>query len=175
MHGMTRTLSVRSLSLSPQPGTILIAMKFKATLDLHGKTATGIKVPVAIVEKLGSSKRPSVVVTIKGYSYRTTIASMYGHFLIPVSAEIRAAAGVEAGELLTVTVELDSKPRDVELPADLATAMRKSKPAVAFFAELAPSHKKEWVRWVTEAKKPETRAARIVKTVESLSAGKKTR
>jgi uncharacterized protein YdeI (YjbR/CyaY-like superfamily) len=82
---------------------------------------------------------------------------------------------VSAGDSLSITIDLDTEKRETELPDDLAAAMRKSKPALAFFEGLAPSHKKEWVRWVTEAKKPETRAARIEKTVASLTEGNKTR
>jgi bifunctional DNA-binding transcriptional regulator/antitoxin component of YhaV-PrlF toxin-antitoxin module len=150
-------------------------MKFSATLDLHGKTATGIKVPESVIEKLGGGKRPAIIVTLKRHTFRTTIGVMGGLYLIPVSAEIRKAAGVSAGDSLSITIDLDTEKRETELPDDLAAAMRKSKPALAFFEGLAPSHKKEWVRWVTEAKKPETRAARIEKTVASLTEGNKTR
>ena len=73
-------------------------MKFRATIKLGGKTATGIQVPVAVVEGLGPSKRPPVRVTIKGYTYRTSVASMGGKFMLPVSAEHREGAGVTAGD-----------------------------------------------------------------------------
>jgi hypothetical protein len=149
------------------------AVEFMTTVVLGGKTATGLQVPDEVVEALGSGKRPAVVVTVGGYSYRTTVAPMGGAFWIPLAAEHRQAAGVAAGETVTVGVELDTAPREVAVPEDLAAAMDDA--AHATFTGLAPSHKKEWVRWVEEAKKPETRAARIARTAESLRAGKKAR
>ena len=147
-------------------------MEFRATVVLGGKTATGIPVPDEVVEKLGSGKRPPVVVTVGGYSYRTTVAPMSGAYFVPLAAEHREAAGVQAHQEVDVDIELDPAPRVVELPDDLATAMDDA--ARSAFDGLATSHKKEWVRWVTEAKKPETRTARIEKTVDGLKAGKKT-
>ena len=147
-------------------------MEFRATVVLGGKTATGIPVPDEVVEKLGSGKRPPVVVTVGGYSYRTTVAPMSGSYFVPLAAEHREAAGVQAHQEVDVDIELDLAPRVVELPDDLSTAMDHA--ARSAFDGLATSHKKEWVRWVTDAKKPETRTARIEKTVEGLRAGKKT-
>jgi hypothetical protein len=147
-------------------------MEFRATVELGGKTATGIQVPDEVVEKLGSGKRPPVTVTLGGYTYRTTVAPMGGAFWVPLAAEHREAAGVAAGDEVDVVVELDSAPREVALPDDLSAAMDDA--ARATFQGLAPSHKKEWVRWVEEAKKPETRTARIEKTVAGLKAGRKT-
>jgi len=147
-------------------------MEFRATVVLGGKTATGIPVPDEIVEQLGSGKRPPVVVTVGGHTYRTTVAPMGGAFWIPLAAEHREAAGVQAEQEVDVTIDLDSAPRTVELPEDLSAAMDDA--ARTAFDGLAPSHQKEWVRWVTEAKKPETRTARIEKTVDGLKAGKKT-
>ena len=140
---------------------------------LGGKTATGLQVPDDVVAALGSGKRPAVVVTVSGYTYRTTVAPMGGAFWIPLAAEHREAAGVAAGEEVDVVVEFDSAPREVTVPDDLAAAFDDGVRA-AFDAQ-AYSHRKEWVRWVEEAKKPETRATRIERTVESLRQGKKTR
>jgi hypothetical protein len=148
-------------------------MEFRATVVLGGKTATGIPVPDEVVEKLGSGRRPPVSVTVGGHTYRTTVAPMGGAFWIPLAAGHREAAGVAAGDEVDVVVELDSAPREVALPEDLSAAMDDA--ARTAFEGLAPSHRKEWVRWVEEAKKSETRAARIEKTVEGLKAGKKTR
>lgn len=148
-------------------------MEFEATLELHGKTATGIVVPPEVVAALGSGKRPPVVVTINGYSYRSTVAPYTGVFMLPVAAEVRAGAGIVAGERITVSVELDDAPREVEVPDDLAAALRKATEARAFFDSLSYSHRKEYVRWIEEAKKPETRATRVAKAVEMLTAGRK--
>jgi len=148
-------------------------MEFRTTVTLGGKTATGLQVPDEVVTALGAGKRPPVVVTVGGHTYRSTVASMGGAFWIPLSAEHREAAGMQAGDEVGVVVELDAAPREVALPDDLAAAFDDD--VRAFFDGLAPSHRKEWVRWVDEAKKPETRQTRIEKTVESLRAGRKTR
>src|SRR5215217_7505119 len=129
-------------------------MEFRATVVLGGKTATGIPVPDEIVEKLGSGKRPPVVVTVGGHTYRTTVAPMGGSYWLPLAAEHREAAGVQAEQEVDVSIELDTAPREVPVPDDLATAMDDD--ARAAFDGLAFSHRKEWVRWVEEAKKPET-------------------
>ena len=143
-------------------------MKFRATLELHGKTATGITVPPDVVEALGGGKRPAVTVTLKKHSYRTTLGSMGGQFLIPVSAEHRAAAGIEAGDALDVGIELDAAPREVEVPADLAAALKKAGARKAFDA-LSFTRRKEAVVQVEGAKKPETRERRVEKIVADLA------
>src|SRR5688500_8316747 len=148
-------------------------MEFRATVVLGGRTATGIQVPDEVVESLGAGRRPPVVVTVSDYTYRTTVAPMGGAFWIPLAAEHREAAEVAAGDEVDVAVELDSAPREVAVPDDLAAAFDDDVRAV--FDALAFSHRKEWVRWIEEAKKPETRALRVEKTVETLRAGKKTR
>jgi hypothetical protein len=146
---------------------------FRATIILGGKTATGIPVPADVVEGLAAGKRPPVVVTVAGYTYRTTVAPYTGAYFVPLAAEHREAAGVAAGEEVDVSITLDTAPREIAVPEDLAAAF--DEPARARFDALAYTHQKEWVRWVEEAKKPETRAARIEKTVESLREGKRTR
>ena len=98
---------------------------------------------------------------------------MGGAFWIPLAAEHREAAGVQADQMVDVSIELDTAPREVSLPDDLSAAFDDA--ARTAFDGLAFSHRKEWVRWVEEARKPETRAARITKTVESLRAGKRSR
>jgi hypothetical protein len=146
---------------------------FRTTVELGGKTATGLQVPDEVVEALGAGKRPPVAVTVGGHTYRTTVAPMGGAFWIPLAAEHREAAGVAAGDEVDVVVELDSAPRETPLPDDLDAALDDA--ARAHFSGLAPSHRKEWVRWVEEAKKPETRAARVEKTAAALREGTKTR
>jgi hypothetical protein len=150
-------------------------MKFRATVELGGKTATGIAVPADVVAALGSGSRPAVTVTVGGHSYRTTVARMGGRFLVPLSAENRTAAGVAAGDEVDVGIEPDTAPREVEVPADLADALAHDDAARATFDGLSFTHRKEWVRWLEEAKKAETRATRLAKTVESLREGKRAR
>jgi hypothetical protein len=148
-------------------------MRFASTVELGGKTATGIPVPNEVIEALGSGRRPPVTITINGYTYRTTAVRMGGRFFVPLSAENREAAGVVAGDEVTVDLDLDTVPREVTMPDDLASAMDDE--ARAAYDGLSYTHRKEWVRWVEEAKKPETRATRIEKTVAALREGKKTR
>jgi hypothetical protein len=142
---------------------------FTATLELAGKTATGVQVPDDVVARLGAGKRPPVVVTVNGHTWRSTIAVMGGRFLLGVAAEHRVPAGVAAGDVIDVTVVLDDAPRTVELPGDLADALEAAG-ARAAFDRLPPSHRKEHVRAVEEAKRPDTRARRIAKAVASLQA-----
>lgn len=150
---------------------ILGGMKFQTTVLLGGKTATGLQIPDEVVAALGSGKRPKVVITIGDYSYRSTAAPMGGEYLVPLSAEHRQGAGVAAGDVVEVSVTLDEAVREVEIPAELAEALAQDAPARQFFDSLSFSHRKEWVRWITEAKKPETRQARLVKTIEGLRSG----
>ena len=147
-------------------------MKFAAELLLAGKTATGIRVPPKVVAELGSSKKPAVRVTIKGYSYRTTVATVSGEYMVPVSGEVRQAAGVEAGDKLDVNIELDTEPREVTVPPDFAAALKRDPAAGRFFASLSYSNKRRFVLPIDEAKTPETRQRRIAKAVETLKAGR---
>ena len=150
-------------------------MRFRATVVLGGKTATGIEVPEDVVAALGSGSRAPVTVTIGGHTYRTTVARMGGRFLIPLSAENRTGADVAAGDQVDVDIALDSGPREVTVPGDLAEALAQDDTARGTFDGLSYTHRKEWVRWIEEAKKTETRATRLAKTVESLRAGKRAR
>ncbi|MGC4110595.1 MAG: YdeI/OmpD-associated family protein [Nocardioides sp.] len=148
-------------------------MRFASVVELGGKTATGIPVPDEVIESLAAGNRPPVAITINGHTYRTTAARMGGRFFVPLSAENRTAAGVSAGEAVTVDIENDTAPREVSLPDDLAAAMDDQ--ARTTYDALAFTRRKEWVRWVEEAKRPETRATRIEKTVAALREGRKTR
>jgi hypothetical protein len=148
-------------------------MKFRSEVLLGGKTATGIQVPDEVVASLGAGHRPKVRVTIGGYTYRTTVARMSGMFLIPLNAENRAASRVGAGDMVDVTIEPHDEPRDVEGADDLRTAIAREPAAEAWFNQLSYTHRKEWVRWVEEAKREETRRSRIEKTVASLAVGQR--
>lgn len=129
---------------------------------------TGIEVPAATVEALGAGKRPAVVVTVNGYTYRSTIASMGGRFLIPFSSERRRESGIGGGDAIDVELAVDTVPRTVEVPEDLAAALAQAGAAEAF-GKLAPSKQKAHVTAVLGAKAPETRARRVAKVVAELS------
>lgn len=148
-------------------------MKFRAILELGGKTATGIEVPAEVVEALGSGKKPAVEVTINGFTYRSTVASRGGRYLLPVSAENRAGAEIEAGDAVEVDIKLDSEPREVALPPDFAAALEGEPDAQRFYEALPYSHKRQHVLAIEEAKKPETRQRRIDKAMEMLREGRK--
>jgi len=154
---------------------ILSYVRFQTTVELGGKTATGMQIPDDVVATLGPGRRPAVRITVGGHTYRTTVASMGGRFLVPLSAENRAAAGVAAGDEVDVDIELDEAPREIAVPDDLAAALAADDQARTYFDSLAFTHRKEWVRWIEEAKKPETRTTRVAKTVQSLREGKRTR
>jgi hypothetical protein len=150
-------------------------MKFHTTSLQSGKTTTGIRVPDEIVDALGSGRRPPVRVTVNGYSYRTTVASMNGSFMCSVSAEIRKNAGVAGGDEVDVEIELDAEPREVTVPADLRTALGADPEAARFFDALSYSHKSAYVLWIESAKKDETRQRRIPEAVRMLKEGRKQR
>jgi hypothetical protein len=143
-------------------------MKFRAVVEQEGKTATGIHVPAEVVEALGGGKRPAVVVTIGGHSYRSTVSPYKGAIMLPLSAENRAAAGVSAGEEIEIELLLDDQPRTVTVPDDLAEALAKDPAAKAAFEALSFTNRKERCRSLEDAKKPETRLRRLEKTMEML-------
>ena len=147
-------------------------MRFDATLEQSGRTATGIEVPAEVVDALGSGRKPAVTVTINGYTYRSTVASMGGRYMLPVSAEVRGQAGVAAGDELAVDVELDTAPREVAVPDDLTAALDADADARRFFDGLTYSNKRRIVLSVEGAKTAETRTRRIEKAVASLRDGK---
>lgn len=130
--------------------------------------ATGLLVPPEAVEALGKGKKPPVKVTINGYTYRSTVAVMGGVFLLPLSAEHRKAAAVQAGDQVQVTLELDSEPRTVTIPDDLAAALAHQPGAREAFDSLAYSQRKEHVRQVETAKAQETRDRRIAGIVAKM-------
>jgi bifunctional DNA-binding transcriptional regulator/antitoxin component of YhaV-PrlF toxin-antitoxin module len=147
-------------------------MKFQATILLGGKTATGIRMPPEVVTSLGSSKKPAVRVTINGYTYRSTVATVSGEFMVGVSAEVREKAGVAAGDEVEVEIELDTAPREVTVPPDVAEALDADPAARRFFDSLSYSNKRRVVLSIEEAKTPETRQRRIAKAVSNLHEGR---
>ncbi len=142
--------------------------QFRAELLLAGKTATGVEIPPEVVKSLGAGKKPPVQVTINGHTYRSTIASRGGRFLVGVSAENREAANVAAGDEVDVRLMLDTEPREVVVPADLAKALGGDAKAKRFFEGLTYSQKQWYVHPIEEAKKPETRERRLEKAIKML-------
>jgi Bacteriocin-protection, YdeI or OmpD-Associated/Domain of unknown function (DUF1905) len=147
-------------------------MRFRTTIVQSGKNTTGIQVPDEVVEALGSGKRPAVKVTVNGYSYRSTVASMSGVFMVSLSAEHRAGAGVGGGDEVEVDLELDSAPREVTVPPELVAALDAEPAARATFDGLSYSNKSWHVLQVTAAKTEETRQRRIARSVDALKQGR---
>lgn len=147
-------------------------MKFHGVVELGGKTATGIPVPAEVVASLGGGKRPAVTVTLAGHTYRSTIAPMGGAFYLPLSAEHRTAAGLAAGDEVDVDVVLDTAPRTVDVPADLAAALDAEPSARTAFESLSTSNKRRHVLAIEAAKTDETRQRRIAKSVAELSSSR---
>ena len=144
-------------------------MRFHATVQQHGKTATGIEVPAEILAALGGGKRPKVTVTLNGFSYPSTVGSMGGLSLIPISAEVRERAGVAAGDEVDVDIVPDSAARVVEVPEDLAGALSREPAAREAFGQLSYTGQRRYVQLVEQAKTAETRQRRIDKAVSELS------
>jgi hypothetical protein len=142
--------------------------QFKATLygDESGKMDTAaFDVPFDAREVWGKARMP-VKVTIRGYTWRSTVAVMRGCRFIVVNAAARAGAGVKAGDTVTVTLEPDTEKRDVEIPPALRRALGAK--LTAKLQAMSFTHKKEYVQWFTEAKKDDTRARRVAKMKEML-------
>jgi hypothetical protein len=145
-------------------------MKFRTVVMLAGKTATGVKVPPEVVASLGKGKRPPVRVTIGGHTYRSTVAVMGGDFLLPISAENREKAGIAAGEEIEVELTLDTEPREVTVPLDLADALERETGTRQTFDGLSYTHQREIVMGIEGAKTAETRQRRIAKALDTLRA-----
>jgi Bacteriocin-protection, YdeI or OmpD-Associated/Domain of unknown function (DUF1905) len=145
----------------------MMTQRFETTMSQFGNN-TGIEVPPAVLEALGGGKRPAVVVSVNGYEYRSTVGVMQGLFLVPFSSDKRAATGIGGGDAITVELALDTAPREVEVPADLAAALASAGLTDAF-AALAPSHRKAHVVSVESAKAADTRARRVEAVITKLA------
>ena len=147
-------------------------MRFHTTILQSDKTATGIQIPDEVVEALGSGKRPAIKVTINGFTYRSTVAVMGGAYMVGVSAENRAGAGVAGGDEVDVDIELDTAPREVEVPADFAAALDAEPAARRTFDALSNSNKGWHTYQLNAAKTDETRQRRITKSIDALKDGR---
>jgi hypothetical protein len=148
------------------------ALTFRTRIVLGGKTATGFEIPEDVVTALGAGRRPAVRVTVNGHTYRSTVAVMGGAHMLPLNAENRAAAGVAAGDEVRVEVILDTEPREVTVPDDLAAALAVDPAARAYFDGLSYSNKRGFVQLIEGAKTDETRQRRVAKAVATLREGK---
>jgi hypothetical protein len=147
-------------------------MRFRTTILGTGKNAAGIEIPDEVVVALGKGKRPPVRITINGYSYRNTVAVMGGVFMVGVSAEHRAAAGLAAGDEVDVDIELDTAPRELAVPEDFAMALDADPEARRTFDALSYSNRSWHVLSIEGAKTAETRQRRIEKSIATLHEGR---
>ena len=148
----------------------MAAKRFTVELERTGKTATMFRVPFDLKEAFGRA-RPPVRITIRGHTWRTTPGVYDGVGHIVVNRAVKAATGADAPDRVQVTMELDTAPRTVSVPRDLRAALAAAPEAKAAFAGMSFTHRREYVEWVEEAKRQETRARRIAATVERLRAG----
>jgi hypothetical protein len=143
--------------------------RFRAELKVEGKTATYVVVPLDVPAVFGR-ERPPVRGTVNGAALRSTIAKYGNDYFLPINRQLREAAGAAAGDTVDMELELDPKPRIVRLPKDLAAALDAE--ARASFDRMSYSHRKEYVDWIKEAKREDTRRRRIAKAVELIRQGK---
>jgi len=148
--------------------------EFRAKVQATDRMNAFIELSEAMVVALGGGKRPPLKTTVNGVSYRTRIAVYGGRYDLGLRKDIVTSSGATPGSTATVSVELDKEPREVQLPDDLARALASSPEARATFDGLAFTHRREYVRWVEEAKREETRRMRVEKTVSMLRKGVKT-
>ena len=147
-------------------------MKFQSTIRQTGKTTTGIEVPESVVEALGAGRRPPVRITVNGYSYRSTLATVDGRPMVGLNADHRAASGLVGGQDVEVVIELDTQKREVTVPPELAEALDSEPRARATFDGLSYSNQSWHVLQVIGAKTEETRRRRIARSIEALRSGR---
>lgn len=144
-------------------------MKFRSVVE-PPEPMRGLEVPAEVVDELGGGARPRVTITINGHSWRSRVAIMRGRHLLGLSNANRQAAGVAIGDEVEVELELDTEPRVVVEPADFARALDDDPVARAAYDRLTDGRKREHVRAIESAKRPETRLRRIEKAIAALRA-----
>jgi hypothetical protein len=146
-------------------------IEFRAPLQPRGPAAAVVLDDAQVAEVGEGAKRFPVVATVNGYTWRTSVARMGGEFLVGLNREVRQGAGVAAGDQVDVILELDAAPREVEMPPALTAALAQDALAWAAVEKLAFTHRKEYARWVAEAKREETRERRVQQALEMIKAG----
>ncbi len=148
------------------------ALRFTTTLQPRGPAAAVILSDEQVAELGEGAKAFAVSATVNGHTWPGRVTRMRGENLLGMSRAVREAAGVEAGDTVAVELLLQTGPREVEIPPPLVAALDGDPPARAAFDALAPSHRKEFARWVAEAKRQETRDRRVAQTLEMLREGR---
>jgi bacteriocin resistance YdeI/OmpD-like protein/uncharacterized protein DUF1905 len=146
-------------------------LKWTATLEPRGPAAAVMLDDGQVAAVGEGAKRFPVVARVNGYEWRTTVTRMRGEFMLGLNREVRDGAGVEAGDTVDVEVALDTAPREVEVPDALAAALAKDSAALKRWDSLSYTHRKEYARWVEDAKRAETRERRVARAIEMLREG----
>jgi Bacteriocin-protection, YdeI or OmpD-Associated/Domain of unknown function (DUF1905) len=144
---------------------------FTVELERAAKTSARFRVPVDL-EKLYGRPRPPLKVTIRGHTWRTTPGVYGGAAYVGLNKDVRTAVGVDAGDRVRGAIEFDAEPRTVTVPDDLRSALAEDREAKEAFERLSFTHRREYVEWIEDAKRPETRTRRVAGTVEGVRAGK---
>jgi hypothetical protein len=147
-------------------------LRFTATLMPRGPAAAVVLDDEQVATVGEGAKRFPVVATVNGYTWRTTVTRMRGEFLVGLNRAVREEAGAEARDTVEVELALDTAPREVEVPPALADALSGDPDASASFAKLAFTHRKEYARWIDEAKRDDTRERRVAQALEMLRGGR---
>lgn len=148
------------------------SITLRTTLLARGPAAAVVLDEAQIAAIGEGAKRFPVRATVNGHTWQTSVSRMRGEFLLGLSRGVREAAGVEAGDAVKITIELDTAPREVDVPPALATALAADPSAGEAFERLAFTHRKEYARWIEEAKRPETRERRVAQAVQRLREGR---
>jgi hypothetical protein len=147
-------------------------LTLQTTLQPRGPAAAVVLSEEQVAELGEGRKAFPVQATINGYTWAGRVSRMGGEFLLGLNREVRTGAGVEAGDEVTVSIALDEAPREVEVPPALAQALEGDPAAKAAFDGLALTHRKEFARWIAEAKKDDTRERRVAQALEMLREGR---
>ena len=148
------------------------SLRFTATLVPRGPAAAIVLDDQQVATVGEGAKRFPVAATVNGHTWRTSVVRMGGEYLLGLNREVRRAAGAEAGDTVDVVLELDTAPREVDVPEALATALDGDPEARAAYERLAYTHRKEYAQWIAEAKREETRQRRVAQALEMLRAGR---
>lgn len=147
--------------------------RFTATLVRNERGGTTVEIPFDVAATFGSVRAP-VLVTINGFAFPTRTMRYGGVYLIGLNREAREGAGIDAGDTVTVELELDEAPREVDLPRELASALDAEPELRAFFDSLSYTHRREYARWISDAKRDETRKRRLRRALDLLRSGVET-
>ncbi|MDQ6821712.1 MAG: YdeI/OmpD-associated family protein [Actinomycetota bacterium] len=149
------------------------SIEITTTLVARGPAAAVLLDDQQVAQVGEGAKRFPVLATVNGYTWRTSVVRMGGEFLVGANREVREQAGVAAGDPVVVKLELDTAPREVAVPEPLERALSQDEKARSAFEALAYSHRKEYARWISEAKREETRQRRVSQALAMLRDGKK--